>query len=352
MIIHQTLYDLFPLHTLDPALTAPLTPNDFIRLILVPEVGLRLIMEDQGLAKDSGIVEAVKILRESANYGVAMFPEDGGEWDGAVAGGKAGRSLHGEDEEMGAADLILMERARRRRKELELEEEEEEIFARKVAERERRSGRSAEGVKEKGKEKGKRTGKRKINEQVMELSDSTDVNRPRPKPRTRGKGPCDPLQPQPSKTFSSPPSPSGDDFETRVEDRSDEKQTTPKSDAVRSASRKGKLPKQPKIDECQSDVSETTDSMCSVTRPAKKGITRGKGRKTREDEFESESDNGSQMEMVVPADMTPKPDPRPTLKDKKNVVISTTERATATGPTNRDFYPLKAARDKKHKPAM
>ncbi|KAF8074673.1 RTC4-like domain-containing protein [Lyophyllum atratum] len=49
VIIHQTLYDLFPPASLDPGLVAPLTPNDFIQRILVPEVGVRLVMEDMGL---------------------------------------------------------------------------------------------------------------------------------------------------------------------------------------------------------------------------------------------------------------------------------------------------------------
>ena len=92
--------------------------------ILVPEVGVRLIMEDRKLKGEDAMETAVCILRESASYGVAMFPEDGGEWGGGERdSGRRGRK--GEvDEDIGVADRIVMERARKRRKELEAEEEE------------------------------------------------------------------------------------------------------------------------------------------------------------------------------------------------------------------------------------
>jgi hypothetical protein len=81
-------------------------------------------MEDQELEGEEGMETAVRILRESASYGVAMFPEDGGEWD--VGGSERGNGRRGRkggvDEEMGVADRIVMERARKRRKELEEEE--------------------------------------------------------------------------------------------------------------------------------------------------------------------------------------------------------------------------------------
>ncbi|KAF8132224.1 RTC4-like domain-containing protein, partial [Mycena galopus ATCC 62051] len=81
VIIHQTLYDMFPLTAIDPHLVDPLTPNEFIQRILVPEVGMRLVMEDMGLDLDDRADKqhAVAVLQESASYGVAMFPEDGGE---------------------------------------------------------------------------------------------------------------------------------------------------------------------------------------------------------------------------------------------------------------------------------
>ncbi|KAF8903497.1 restriction of telomere capping protein 4, partial [Gymnopilus junonius] len=82
VIIHQTLYNMFPLDTINPALTAPLTANEFIERILVPEVALRLVLEDKDLDIDTeeDVKEALEILRDSSSYGVAMFPEDGGEW--------------------------------------------------------------------------------------------------------------------------------------------------------------------------------------------------------------------------------------------------------------------------------
>jgi len=153
VIIHQTLYDMFPLADMDPDSISPLTPTEFVQRILVPEVALRLIMEDKGLGGDGGMAEALEILRDSSSYGVAMFPEDGGEW-----GGKKKK----DEEKMGAGDLIVMERARKRRKELEEEEREE----RKLAER------------------------RKKEKQYIAVSgNSSEANepiaRPRPKPRLR-----------------------------------------------------------------------------------------------------------------------------------------------------------------------
>ncbi|KAJ6467946.1 RTC4-like domain-containing protein, partial [Mycena vulgaris] len=76
VIIHQILYDMFPLGTIDPDLVRPFTPNEFILRILVPEVGMRLIIQDMSLSVDSRLDKkrAVAVLRASARYGVAMFP--------------------------------------------------------------------------------------------------------------------------------------------------------------------------------------------------------------------------------------------------------------------------------------
>ncbi|KAK0444835.1 RTC4-like domain-containing protein, partial [Armillaria borealis] len=76
VIIHQTLFNLFPPASIHPDQVKPLTPNEFTQRILVPEVAARLIRQDMGVSPS----KAVKILRESASYGVAMFPEDGGGW--------------------------------------------------------------------------------------------------------------------------------------------------------------------------------------------------------------------------------------------------------------------------------
>ncbi|EEB94317.1 hypothetical protein MPER_06885, partial [Moniliophthora perniciosa FA553] len=79
VIIHHALYELFPPSSIEPHLVAPLDPKEFIQRVLVPEVGVRLIMEDKKLVGGAGTREAVQILRDSSKYGVAMFPEDGGE---------------------------------------------------------------------------------------------------------------------------------------------------------------------------------------------------------------------------------------------------------------------------------
>jgi len=102
LIIHQTIYQLFPPDTIDPDFTSPLTPGDFIQRILVPEVAVHLIMEDL----HSTYPSAIKTLRESVEYGVAMFPDTGVD----------------NEEGMKAADDVVKERARVRRKQL-LEEE-------------------------------------------------------------------------------------------------------------------------------------------------------------------------------------------------------------------------------------
>lgn len=102
LIIHQTIYQLFPPDTIDPDSTTPLTPSDFIQRILIPEAAAYLIMEDL----QSTYSDAIKTLRESAEYGVAMFPDTGGD----------------NEEGMKAAEEVVKERARARRKQLEEEE--------------------------------------------------------------------------------------------------------------------------------------------------------------------------------------------------------------------------------------
>lgn len=71
VIIHKTLYKLFTDNT-NPDLVHPLTVREFISRVLVPEVGMRLIMEDMSLERNM----AVEVLRASASYGVSMFPDD------------------------------------------------------------------------------------------------------------------------------------------------------------------------------------------------------------------------------------------------------------------------------------
>ena len=100
MILHQTLYNMFPPTSFEPQSITPLTPQDFIQRVLVPEAALVLIMEDTGQDQ----AKAVQTMRESAGYGVAMFP-DTSEGPG-----------------IGAGEDIVLERARARRRELEDEE--------------------------------------------------------------------------------------------------------------------------------------------------------------------------------------------------------------------------------------
>ncbi|KAF8912384.1 RTC4-like domain-containing protein, partial [Mucidula mucida] len=71
VIIQHTLFDMFPPATINLNDIKPLNANEFMQRILVPEVAKSLIMEDQNVAP----AKAIKILRESTTYGVAMFPE-------------------------------------------------------------------------------------------------------------------------------------------------------------------------------------------------------------------------------------------------------------------------------------
>lgn len=80
----------------------------------MPEVALRLIMEDRSLKGVVGAKAALLILRESTTYGVTMFPEDSGENLSASGGRKCDKISAIE-----AGDKIVMERAMKRRKEIE-----------------------------------------------------------------------------------------------------------------------------------------------------------------------------------------------------------------------------------------
>ncbi|KAL6307217.1 RTC4-like domain-containing protein [Sparassis latifolia] len=134
-IIHQTIYNLFPPTSFDPDSALPLTPTDFIQLILVPEAAVELIMEDMNQSR----TDAIETLRESAEYGVAMFPDD--HSDGAAA--------------VEAGDQLVMERAMARRKELEEEERlEDELW----------KAREGSENNKKGKTRGRAKGKARAKE--------------------------------------------------------------------------------------------------------------------------------------------------------------------------------------------
>ncbi|KAL1696700.1 RTC4-like domain-containing protein [Schizophyllum commune] len=113
-IITQTLYSMFPMDLIDPDKVFPLSPSEFLQRVLLPEAGLRLIEEDRG----RGASDALRTLRESAKYGVAMFPDDSGVGGRQSLGGNAGGG--------GVADGIVMARAARRRQQIEAEERREE----------------------------------------------------------------------------------------------------------------------------------------------------------------------------------------------------------------------------------
>ena len=172
VIIHQTLYNLFPPSDFDPTLIAPLTPPEFIQRILVPEAAVGLIMEDQGLDINDKRkrAKAIDILRESVAYGVAMFPDADTNVSGRGSSPGLPSGKSGVDWYMGVGDEIVKERARARRRELEEEERVEEEM------RERRE-REQEDIKSKGKRKGKGR------EQSLEVSGSSDASRSRARPR-------------------------------------------------------------------------------------------------------------------------------------------------------------------------
>ncbi|KAG6825849.1 hypothetical protein H0H92_002197 [Tricholoma furcatifolium] len=170
VIIHQTLYDLFPPASIDPESVSPLTANEFLQRIMVPEVAVRLIMQDMDL-DESRMDDAVKVLRESANYGVAMFPADEGEGEAADEG------------ELGAADVILMQRAMKRRKELDIDEEgEEEEYVRLMAKQEEEEKERQEREREREKRLQKKAKEKDQNADNTISSPQVANSRPRPRP--------------------------------------------------------------------------------------------------------------------------------------------------------------------------
>lgn len=68
---------MFPPEIMDVDAVAPLTPEEFLQFILVPECAIRLIQADMrnNGDKKASLVEAIQTLRESSKYGIAMFPD-------------------------------------------------------------------------------------------------------------------------------------------------------------------------------------------------------------------------------------------------------------------------------------
>ncbi|KAF9266759.1 hypothetical protein L218DRAFT_996323 [Marasmius fiardii PR-910] len=166
VIIHHALYELFPPASIEPKLVEPLDPKEFIRRVLVPEVGVRLIMEDRKLRGASGFNEGLEILRESSAYGVAMFPDDGGGGDL-----RKGRKWEEKQPEITTVDAMLQEKARRRRKELEEEEREEDAIR-------KQKQRNEDRMSSKGR-------KSPVSPVAADVTQPTP--RPRPKPKRVGK---------------------------------------------------------------------------------------------------------------------------------------------------------------------
>lgn len=175
VIIHQTLFDLFPPSAFDASLIAPLAPAEFIQHILVPEAAVRLISQD--LCVD--IKDAIVTLRESAQYGVAMFPD-------TSENKRKGAGV--DDDEMGVADRIVMERARARRKELAEEEKvEEEILkeeraAQRVKARESRREKALERAQQ---AKTRARAEDKVEVDTSEMSEASGTYRTRRGTRQR-----------------------------------------------------------------------------------------------------------------------------------------------------------------------
>ncbi|KAJ3801744.1 RTC4-like domain-containing protein [Lentinula aff. detonsa] len=191
ILIHQSLCELFPPETTHPDLVSPLSPKEFINRVLLPEVALRLIMEDKLLSGSSGARKSLEILRDSTTYGVAMFPEDTGErgkvTSAKVEKGKSkgkgkgkGKERHRSEDldnektiEMNVADKMVREKARRRRLELEREDENEQEELIQLEQAAKHSRRKVKG-------------KQKEKESEL-LARATSSQKPKPKPRPKPK---------------------------------------------------------------------------------------------------------------------------------------------------------------------
>jgi hypothetical protein len=104
-VLQQTLYSMFPPGSIDKHLIAPLSHTDFVHKVLVPEAAVALIQEDLHQSHE----EAVTTLRESAQYGIALFPDD------TNSGEKIRSGVRGANE----AEKMMQQRATERRRQLE-----------------------------------------------------------------------------------------------------------------------------------------------------------------------------------------------------------------------------------------
>ncbi|GJJ11106.1 hypothetical protein Clacol_005337 [Clathrus columnatus] len=118
IIIQQTLYSVFPVGSILEEAVEPLTVEQFLSQVLVPETAALLIMEDMNLTSKT---EALEVLEGSKKYGIAMFPE---RHDDAVAD---------------VGERLAMERALSRRKYLQEIGDTEEDIAREIQEEKRKA---------------------------------------------------------------------------------------------------------------------------------------------------------------------------------------------------------------------
>jgi hypothetical protein len=98
---------MFPPDSVEPSLIAPLSHSEFIQRVLVQEAATSLIQEDLDQTKE----EAIETLRASAQYGVALFPDDTKDQEGARGANEA--------------EKMMKQRASARRKQLETDNDEQ-----------------------------------------------------------------------------------------------------------------------------------------------------------------------------------------------------------------------------------
>jgi hypothetical protein len=87
-IIAAALSEMFPPDSWSQSIyTGPLNPLAFIAKILVPEVAMRLIMEDMGWDVEQADQRAKcrELMLASSEYGALTFPEDGLEGNDVAA---------------------------------------------------------------------------------------------------------------------------------------------------------------------------------------------------------------------------------------------------------------------------
>ncbi|KAH8929339.1 hypothetical protein BT69DRAFT_1198648, partial [Atractiella rhizophila] len=74
VVIYEALREQYVVEDaiLDDSRSAPLDKATFIRRVLLPEIAMRLIMEDEGL---SSLEEAREVMEKSRDFGRAVWPD-------------------------------------------------------------------------------------------------------------------------------------------------------------------------------------------------------------------------------------------------------------------------------------